>query len=76
MARSAAAAASATSAWRMVTRWRRRFAVSPWAAGVELLARLGYVARGVVYLSIGLIALLAVAGLAPHAGPTAWCCCG
>ncbi len=69
MASSAAATAptaSPKSAWRMVTRWRRRFAVSPWAAGVELLARLGYVARGVVYLSIGLIALLAVAGLAPH----------
>ncbi|HEY2753458.1 DUF1206 domain-containing protein [Phenylobacterium sp.] len=45
---------------------RRRFAGAPWAATVEMAARLGYVARGVVYLSIGLIALLAVARLAPR----------
>jgi hypothetical protein len=31
-----------------------------------MAARLGYMARGMVYLSIGAIALLAVAGLAPH----------
>ena len=51
---------------RVIARWRRRFATSPWGAGAVLAARLGYVARGTVYLSIGLIALLAVAGLAPH----------
>ena len=50
----------------MIARWRRRFATAPWAAAAELAARLGYVARGTVYMSIGLIALLAVAGLAPH----------
>jgi hypothetical protein len=31
-----------------------------------MAARLGYAARGVVYLSTGMIALLAVVGLAPH----------
>jgi uncharacterized protein DUF1206 len=51
---------------RFVERVRRRFATSPWGATAEIAARLGYVARGLVYLSIGLIALLAVAGLAPH----------
>lgn len=51
---------------RVVGRWRRRFATSPWAAAAEMAARLGYMARGVVYLSTGFIALLAVARLAPH----------
>lgn len=51
---------------RIVERLRHRFAVSPWGATAELAARLGYMARGTVYLSIGLIALLAVARLAPH----------
>jgi hypothetical protein len=50
----------------VIERWRRRFAAAPWGATAEMAARLGYVARGLVYLSIGLIALLAVAGLAPH----------
>jgi hypothetical protein len=45
---------------------RRRFAAAPWAATAEMAARLGYLARGVVYLSMGTIALLAVVGLAPH----------
>ena len=48
-------------------RWRRRFSTSPWAATAELAARLGYVARGLIYISVGLIALLAAAGLAPRA---------
>jgi len=51
---------------RVIARLRRRFAVAPWAATAEMAARLGYMARGFVYLSIGLIALLAVARLAPH----------
>ena len=50
----------------LMARWRRRFAAAPWAATAEMAARMGYVARGVVYLSIGLIALLAAAGVAPH----------
>jgi len=49
-----------------VRRALRRFASRPWAASIEYLARLGYMARGVVYLSIGAIALLALAGVAPH----------
>jgi hypothetical protein len=51
---------------RIIRRLRRRFAVAPWSATAEMAARLGYLARGMVYLSIGLIALLAVAGVAPH----------
>ena len=50
----------------LVARLRGRFAASPWGAVAELAARLGYMARGVVYLSTGAIALLAVARLAPH----------
>ncbi|HEY0437453.1 MAG TPA: DUF1206 domain-containing protein [Phenylobacterium sp.] len=50
----------------MLARWRRRFATAPWAAAAELAARGGYMARGVVYLSVGLIALLALLGLAPR----------
>jgi hypothetical protein len=49
-----------------MVRVRRRFAAAPWAASAEMAARLGYMARGVVYLSTGSIALLAVIGLAPH----------
>ncbi|HEX2817405.1 MAG TPA: DUF1206 domain-containing protein [Phenylobacterium sp.] len=51
---------------QIAARLRRRFAASPWGATAEMAARLGYMARGTVYLSIGLIALLAVARLAPH----------
>jgi len=51
---------------RVLARLRHRFAVAPWGAAAELAARAGYMARGTVYLSIGLIALLAVAGAAPH----------
>lgn len=49
---------------RQVRLWLR---AAPWAALAELACRAGYVARGAVYLSIGLIGLLAAAGLAPHA---------
>ena len=51
---------------RVLARWRRRFAASPWAAAAEMAARLGYMARGAVYLSTGLMALLAVARVIPH----------
>jgi hypothetical protein len=51
---------------KIVARWRRRFSAAPWAAVAEMAARLGYMARGVVYLSTGFIALLAVARLVPH----------
>jgi hypothetical protein len=48
-------------------RLRRRFDHAPWTALVEAAARAGYVARGVVYLSIGAIALLAALHVAPRA---------
>ena len=51
---------------KVIGRWRRRFTATPWAAAAEMAARLGYMARGVVYLTTGVIALLAVARLAPH----------
>lgn len=44
-----------------------RLSRAPWAALAEAAARLGYVARGVVYLSVGAIALLAALRLTPHA---------
>ena len=44
-----------------------RFRTEPWSGAVELAARLGYVARGLVYLSVGLVALLAALGVTPHA---------
>jgi hypothetical protein len=50
----------------MLRRMHRRFTATPWGATAEIAARLGYMARGVVYLSTGFIALLAVAGLTPH----------
>jgi hypothetical protein len=56
-----------TSRPALLDRLRRRFAKTPWAAAAEVAARLGYVARGLVYVSIGLVALLAVAGLTPRA---------
>lgn len=50
-----------------LSRLRRRFAHAPWRAVLETAARAGYVARGVVYLSIGAIALLASMDLWPRA---------
>ena len=66
MAGEAAVSPPTGAASRVIGRVRRRFATAPWAAAVEATARLGYVARGVVYLSVGLIALLAAIGVAPH----------
>jgi hypothetical protein len=43
--------------------WRR----APVATAIELACRVGYLARGFVYLSIGAIALLAAADLTPRA---------
>lgn len=48
-------------------RLRLRFGRAPWAALIEAAERAGYVARGVVYLSIGATALLAALRLAPRA---------
>lgn len=44
-----------------------RLRTAPWATLVELACRAGYVARGAVYLSIGLFAGLAALRLTPHA---------
>lgn len=49
------------------TRFRRELARAPVATVVELVCRLGYAARGAVYVSIGLIALLAALERTPHA---------
>ena len=48
-------------------RLRRRFEHTPVRATVEAAARLGYAARGAVYLSIGAIALLAALDRTPGA---------
>jgi len=50
----------------VLARLKHRFATSPWGAAAEMAARMGYMARGTVYLSIGAIALLAAIGVAPH----------
>lgn len=50
-----------------IARLRRRFAHAPWQAAGETAARLGYAARGSVYLSIGVMALLAALDLTPRA---------
>jgi hypothetical protein len=52
------------SAPRQVWLW---LCAAPWAALAELACRAGYVARGVVYLGVGLVGLLAAARLTPHA---------
>ncbi len=52
------------------TAWRRavlRLRAAPWTTLVEMACRAGYVARGAVYLSIGLCAWLAALRLTPHA---------
>lgn len=48
-------------------RLRRSFARAPWSTLAELAARAGYVARGSVYLSIGVIGVLAALDLTPRA---------
>lgn len=45
----------------------RRFEVRPLAALVETAARCGYLARGVVHVSVGVVALLAALDLTPRA---------
>ena len=50
-----------------LTRLRRRFGDRPHVALLETAARLGYLARGAVYLSVGVIALLTALRLTPHA---------
>lgn len=50
-----------------VARFRRTWSARPLAAVVELCCRAGYVARGVVYVSIGAVGLLAALDLAPNA---------
>lgn len=50
-----------------IARLRHRFAHAPWSALLEAAARTGYLARGAVYLSIGVIALLAAFDGAPRA---------
>lgn len=50
-----------------IERLRRRFGYAPWSAALEAAARAGYMARGTVYLSIGVIALLAAVDLWPRA---------
>ena len=52
---------------RLIERLRWRFSQAPWAALAEIAARTGYVARGSVYISIGVVAVLAAAGLTPKA---------
>ncbi|OJU10700.1 MAG: hypothetical protein BGN86_00905 [Caulobacterales bacterium 68-7] len=41
---------------------------APRAALLELVSRIGFLARGVVYVSVGALALLAAFDLTPHAG--------
>jgi hypothetical protein len=50
-----------------IERLRRRFRHAPWTALAEAAARAGYAARGVVYLSVGAMALLAALGVWPRA---------
>jgi hypothetical protein len=50
-----------------LARLRRRFGRAPWAAAIEAAARIGYVARGAVYVSVGVIALMTALRLAPRA---------
>lgn len=57
-------AKTSLSASRQVRLW---LGATPWTALAELACRAGYVARGAVYLSIGLGALLAALRLTPHA---------
>ena len=51
----------------VLDRLHRRFAHTPWGTVAEIAARLGYVARGLVYIAIGSVAVLAAAGLTPRA---------
>lgn len=48
-------------------RLKRRFAFKPLAALVEAAARVGYLARGLVHVSVGAVALMAAVELTPEA---------
>jgi hypothetical protein len=50
-----------------LSRLRRSLDRTPWATLAELAARAGYLARGAIYLSIGVIGLLAALDLTPRA---------
>ena len=52
------------SAAQQVVSWLRRM---PARALLELASRIGYVARGAVYFSVGFIALMAALDLTPKA---------
>jgi len=56
-----------TAQFRVLSRLRRGFAAAPWTSLIEAAARLGYLARGAVYISIGAIAVLAALHMTPHA---------
>jgi hypothetical protein len=51
----------------LAVRLQRRFERAPLAAAFEMGARAGYLARGVVHVSIGVVAALAALDLTPHA---------
>jgi hypothetical protein len=44
-----------------------RFPAAPWSSLAEAVARIGYLARGSVYLAVGAVALLSALHLTPHA---------
>ncbi len=50
-----------------LSRMLGRFPAAPWSSLAEAVARIGYVARGSVYLAVGAVALLAALHLTPHA---------
>ncbi|MBW8814796.1 MAG: DUF1206 domain-containing protein [Caulobacterales bacterium] len=50
-----------------LARLQRLRSASPWPRIAAVAARIGYMARGAVYLSVGAIALLAALRLSPHA---------
>jgi hypothetical protein len=52
---------------RVLATLGHRFTAAPWACAAEAVARAGYVARGLVYVSVGVVALLAALRLTPHA---------
>lgn len=57
---------TASAAPSPVVRFRRTWSAHPLAAVVELACRAGYVARGVVYVSIGAVAFLAALDFVPR----------
>ncbi len=58
---------SATRRAPILAMLRRRLAAARWTHLAVAVARVGYVARGAVYLAVGAVALLAALGLSPHA---------